>query len=493
MIVTQERPAKFELKAGHKLKLVGGSVCAATVDRFDTGNKWLDSTAITAGLSLTLGEYQQDCIFSINATAGNVDYVILEDFYPSEFTSLDPLASNGRPTAAAFGKGVCQVGNDLYTSDSVKWTPQKISTITKQLQKWKVAQAKQQMGISNAKVAFIGDSTDAGAGATAGNQNARPLAPSDCVARSFIRDGIQANVASSFGFANISPISGIIYYDNRWSISGAGWIEYHTSTSSYNRLGNFTNNTDVLSFTPLDALGVALSFDTIEIFFERSTTYASFNVGVDGGAPSGTFTQAGANGTAKFTVTVPLGAHTVNISKTIADSAKYLEIAGICCYNSAVKQVICYNMGLSGLTSAKLTAVGGSAGWLDPLTDIGFMAPDLSIINCVINDAGALTNLATYKSRMQQVIDKCKLSGDVILRPGNPTTTYLSNPYDITPYVIANYELADANNIPIIDISERNISWNTQNSLGAMYDQLHPNNLGYQDIGNAIYDVIRPK
>jgi uncharacterized cupin superfamily protein len=38
-----------------------------------------------------------------------------------QFTSLDPAAVGGRPTAANFGKGTCQVGNIIYKSDGNTW------------------------------------------------------------------------------------------------------------------------------------------------------------------------------------------------------------------------------------------------------------------------------------------------------------------------------------------------------------------------------------
>ncbi len=123
MIVTPERPAKFELKAGHTLKLVGGATCTATVDRFDDNNKWLDSTAITAGLIVSRGEYLQDCMITINASSGSVDYVIKDDIFPSEISSLEE-----RPTAAAFGNGdllIVDTTKPGYrincTSDGISW------------------------------------------------------------------------------------------------------------------------------------------------------------------------------------------------------------------------------------------------------------------------------------------------------------------------------------------------------------------------------------
>lgn len=120
MIVTSERPAKFELKAGHKLKFVGAATCTATVDRFDFENKYLDTTDITDGVTLTRGEYLQDCTIIVTVSAGELDYVIKDDTFPSE---IDSLAE--RPTAAAFGKGDLLIANANYrikcTSDSVSW------------------------------------------------------------------------------------------------------------------------------------------------------------------------------------------------------------------------------------------------------------------------------------------------------------------------------------------------------------------------------------
>ncbi|MFZ2172337.1 MAG: SGNH/GDSL hydrolase family protein [Methylococcaceae bacterium] len=118
MIVTPERPAKFELKAGNTLKLVGGAICAATVDRFDAENKWLESEPITAGLIATLGGYEQDCVFTINVTSGSVDYVIKK--YALISHGSGPVAD--RPSAALFGTGTWQDGLKKYSCNGINWT-----------------------------------------------------------------------------------------------------------------------------------------------------------------------------------------------------------------------------------------------------------------------------------------------------------------------------------------------------------------------------------
>jgi hypothetical protein len=393
-----------------------------------------------------------------------------------------------RPSAALFGKGTWQVGSTIYKSNGLNWSTDSNKIIPVQLSKWRKALTNQQLGVSNAKILFLGDSTEMGSLATGGATLNRPLTISDAVARSFVRDGISANVASTIGTSSYTAIADMLAYDARWT-AGAGWTIYVPS-STYGIGNRFSNTTtdSALNFTPLDANGVAMQFDKIDVLYEAHSSYANFTIGVDGGAAAFTSTQAGAGATLRATATVALAAHTVNIAKVLADAAKTLNIYGILCYNSAIKEVVCYCGGRSGGAIHQLSNKGGIADWMSSITEITLLAPDLSIINCTINDAALSTNIETYKTKLQALITHCLQYGSVILRPGNPISGY-----NITPYVQANYELAVTNNLPIIDIHERFVDYTTANALGYMADTLHPIKYGYQDIANNVYDVIKPQ
>ncbi|MFA5920149.1 MAG: SGNH/GDSL hydrolase family protein [Methylococcaceae bacterium] len=390
-----------------------------------------------------------------------------------------------RSSPALFGNGKWIVGDvDEYLCDGTRWKLSSIRPATYGLLKWSKALASQQLGVANAKIAFIGDSTEMGSLATGTAIGNRPLTVSDAVARSFVAQGISANVASTVGTSSYTVLADMLGYDTRWT-AGAGWTLFQPAGGICigNRFNNTTTDT-ALNFTPLDANGGAMVFDTIEILYEKYSTFANFTVGVDGGAAAFTSTQAGTGETAKATVSVPLLAHTVNIAKLTADAAKTLNIFSILCYNSAKKEVICYCMGRSG---AAIHLLMQGPGWLTSLGEITLIAPHLSIINVSINDAVAGTDPVIYKTKLQTLITHCLQYGDVILRPGNPVSGY-----NITPYVQANYELAETNGINIIDIHSRVVSWASANTLGMMGDALHPNKYLYRDIGNAVFEMIRP-
>jgi hypothetical protein len=386
-----------------------------------------------------------------------------------------------RPSAALLGPGTWQDGSKLYISNGTTYTDAAGPNTNLQLLKWRAALAKQQTGVSNAKILFIGDSTEMGLQATPLSAGARQLAISDCVARSFINAGISANVSSQIGGAGLPTIADVNGY-NPTITPGAGWSI--TTSVAISQIFTNTTTTNSLDFTPIDANGVALSFDTIEVYYVNYSAYAHFTVGVDGGAAAFTSTPAGAPLVNKAIVTVPLGTHTVNFGKAAGDAALQVTIVGWVCYNSAIKQVLCLNAGVSGAGVGILTS---SPGFTTSASQIAAIAPDLSILNCIINDSGTNYDKALYKSKLQTLITACAQYGSVVLRPGNPV-----QPRDMSAYLDINHQLATENNIPIIDIQAETGTWTEYNALGMMYDALHPNKNGYRDIANVMAKVIKP-
>jgi hypothetical protein len=255
-------------------------------------------------------------------------------------------------------------------------------------------------------------------------------------------------------------------------------------------LSNISDNT-AAHFQPKDSSGANLVFDTIKVTYMKKSTYGNFTIGVDSGAALFTSAQAGTGALDTVTVTTTLAAHVVDIAKTVNDATQ-LHINSIECYDSTRSQVFCQNWGEAGYLAADLAY---NPNYQNNLNGLAYYAPDLTIINCVINDANSKTNPAAYKASLQSVITTALVSGSVVLRTGNPTQVgfggYTANQAD--PYIAACYALAVENDIPIVDTYGRFVSWDEMNALGFISNQQHPVKSGYQDVANALWSVIKPQ
>lgn len=365
------------------------------------------------------------------------------------------------------------------------------SEINKALRKWRSALAATISGGADSKLAFIGDSTDQGAWASgaefAGN---RKLCVAQIVAKRLNGIGVPVNVASQFGGTSMSAAN-LQAYDPR-TVLGAGW----TTSTAFSAVGNnlLQNTADLTryDFTPLDVDDQPLVFDRIEVTYLKLPSFANFTVAVDGGAAAFTSTQAGTGALDTVTVSVASGTHTVNIAKTAGDVAKTLLIQGIKCYSSTAKSVHVLNLSAGGF---KASDMANTATYYGCLNGIKHFAPNLSVINCTINDSIAATPVATYKANLQAVIDACKLSGDVILRTGNTVQAgYSGWVIDADePYITAMYELAVANNLLFIDVKSRIGQYVEANIAGFMVEGVHPTRVGYADIATPVFDLVKPQ
>lgn len=366
-------------------------------------------------------------------------------------------------------------------------TPDYLSAIA--LKKWRLALAKQQQGQSPAKIVFLGDSTDVGLYASGSQYTGNfPLSVSAAVAAAFTRSGYTVNTASRFGDGNVGRAN-LEAYDTRLGVLPAAWVQGLANVIIGGSNCQNSTTTDKLLFTPAGSF----QFDRIEVGYVQQTGYDSFNIAVDGGASLLTVNGgAGSLSIQKATATCALGTHTVNIYKQNA-TATNCSIRYIRCYNSATPAIEIYNWGWSG---AKAGNFSSTTSVYSPGNCINEIAPDLTILNLTINDTGAnsggvITDIATYKTNLQIIIDACRVSGDVIARLANPFTGTGSANYAAIRQ--AYIDVMTANNIPLLDGYGRWVSWADANANGFIADNLHPNRYGYQDYANMLMAVIGSK
>jgi lysophospholipase L1-like esterase len=268
--------------------------------------------------------------------------------------------------------------------------------------------------------------------------------------------------------------------------AGSGWTQYVAAASIG---GGFmqSSSTSTLTFTP------GFAYDHIEVYYVINPSIGSFTTN-NGGSSLGTTNCAGTAAAGEVTYSVTLSSNPVNIVPT---SSTVVYIAGIVCWNSTIPgSLILVNAGEGNGVISDFTA---STGWgTEPF--ITKFAPNLTILNLLINDTrsatGATTPASAYQTALQSFITYLQgISSDVYMvtpvPPGD--STYITNSASYLP----DYKAAATNeNVPLLDVSTLMPSYTLQNSLSLRFDTLHPNAGGYQYytslLAQAIWRIISP-
>lgn len=327
------------------------------------------------------------------------------------------------------------------------------------------AVARVNAGTGDAKVAFIGDSTTAGAGTTV-------YATKNPAARFAARyTGATTRYGSTWGKL------GSTSFDGRLTI-GAGWTHGISFNSNGLGAGGFYTNTGggTLSFTPAGA------FDTIRCWYLRLASKGVVSINVDGGSVLGTINGAGAGALLSQDISCTLGTHTVNVSTPTGGD---FFLMGIETFTAATKAVHVYNMGFSGAGVGSFNQTGQVYTTIETIGTYDF---DLSIINLSINDIK--DNIATssaYASAMTTLINACAATGDVLLCMGNRTSTGADTDLRYGDFKTA---LAGVRTIDLV-IPDRWGNYAAANGLGYMNaDGIHPNDTGSDDIATALLALV---
>lgn len=352
------------------------------------------------------------------------------------------------------------------------------------LPKWRKALAKARLGDANATIACIGDSTTmAQGGGTSGTNNlsgARARSWPRILASILTSSSLPFEETAVWGDGAIGASYSSVGYDPRMAI-GAGWAPSGGSLG-----GGYWKNTttqNALTFTPTQA------FNTIDVWFIQIGGNATFTVDI-GGAALATINSSGTNNLVKQTVSTGASAATgsINIKRT-STGAEQCLIMGIDAYDNSRKSVRVWNMGVAGSKVGDWTPQ--NVPW-DRGASLGLTTPDLGIINLGINDWRDTNNTdtASFTTSYQNVIDRVRQSGDVIMVVPVPSSTTSAAAANQARIAQAIRDLAAANNCPLIDLTDRIGDYNAANTLGLYYDSLHPTGLGYADVGQAIARAI---
>ena len=322
------------------------------------------------------------------------------------------------------------------------------------------------------KVVAVGDSTVFGANAN-GAQSADSW-PSQLSKLLSAQEGKQAS-------------TGVVYFlnytysaDPRLELNGVWAL---ANVGPFNNAGKQSNTAgSEIVFTPV------IPVDSFTIYYAKATDTGSFSYKVDSGSPTTVNSTAGANGYG--TVVIPAGAAGTHSLTITALDANYTRIIGVEGTNGTVGASVT-RAGLGGAMASSFTVGaslgnGGSIGTFDAIT------PNLVVLAFGVNEYLQQIPLATYKTNMQAVIDRAKTAGaDVVLLTGVPNND-TSKAISQTQYKQSLYELADTNDLAVIDVDYLWGSYATSNAAPlAMYgDVTHPNTKGYRDIAASIYALI---
>jgi lysophospholipase L1-like esterase len=346
-----------------------------------------------------------------------------------------------------------------------------------QLRKFRTAIAKVKSNQANCKVLCLGDSTTFGTGSNNSNTgDLKPFAYPTQLQAMMNSAGINSHANSFMGYG--SPT-----FENNGSndariVEGNSWTNFGSNAALGGTLfENTGSTTNALSFTP------TVPVDTFVIYYITAVGNGTFSAGFNSATPTNQSTNS-ANGFATLTISSTLGINTLNLKYV---SGGNIFIQGVEAYDSSKKWIDFINAGWPG---AKASDISSNPAFYSPLSGIGFLAPDLTLLNIGINDWGAGTSLSSFQTNVQSVITECQLSGDVIIISPAPSAASSTSVATQQTYVTVMKNLAITNNIPFIDWWTRMGLQSTNTAMYWTSNALHPNMVGYSDNAQTIFNMI---
>ena len=289
--------------------------------------------------------------------------------------------------------------------------------------------------------------------------------------------GIKSNSENIFGTGGAWNLATMVStYDNRVSFTG-GWSAFGTGSGP----GGYYFNCSAAGTLNFALRGLV---DKIKITY-RNGTGGSFSVSIDGGAALQTITASGSSGVTSVEIAVPLGAHVVNVVWISGNVTLY----GIEAYDSTAKQVRLLNMGRHGSSTAEW--VTASAATTGPLASMAAYGYDVPIICLGANDWGTSVGAAAFKTNMQTFIAAEIANGtEPIIMAPNFDGGSAGDVANQEAYVTALRELCVENDLAMIDMRARLVSYAVANAAGKYSDTIHDSPLGADDKAQVIYDAV---
>ncbi len=332
------------------------------------------------------------------------------------------------------------------------------------LPKFAAAFAKMRAGQGNARIVVLGDSTtDGGVDVGWAHQLANMLMTSGAAPATH-----NANLGFNLTDARI--------------VKGSSWSVDNTILSAGGATWKASTNTNSMAITPNTPC------DTFKLWYVKRVGGGVLSVDYDGLGTTNIDTNAAA-GVGSVTLSAPDLGHTFNIKWV---SGGQVNTIGYEAYSSNRKCVQVIKAGLGGTASQDWVDSSQPYSWLPTVIAA---APHLTIITSGINECAGTIDLTTYRTNLDTIIAQAKTVGDVLVLTGNP-----ANPADGTHNQSTVFQqtyrdvvraAATAAGVPLIDIFNRWIDYDTANALGYLGDTwVHPSVIGYSDIANTIFSFL---
>lgn len=259
-------------------------------------------------------------------------------------------------------------------------------------------------------------------------------------------------------------------------------ITLYSGMATHHSFSNMVENSTTTNGVQFDTATTGETGTILDVFYDNMSAPFTFNV--DGGATRTPVTPNNTNTIGVATVTGLANTTHQMIAWRVSGTMRILGFQlrtagsyGIQTYNAAISGAKTDSLASTDYRHVAQTALNRTTGW----------GADLAIIMCDANDAGTGVSPAVFKANMQTVINTAVTAGtDVVLLAGLPM-----NGTDLTLFTKALYELADSNNLPLIDLQAAFGSFAAANALGLYYDTTHLVAAGYAMAARTIFNALR--
>jgi lysophospholipase L1-like esterase len=338
---------------------------------------------------------------------------------------------------------------------------------------WHTALARARTGGTSARIHCVGDSTTKGYGGGDTQTNSYPIR-----LKTLLTQASGLTAADAGLLLNDNTSSG----DSRYTSMPTGW--------SFSTSAGYTFSVQGLT-TAAGPLVITLpGLESLRVWYAKNPGTGSTVVTVnDGTAHAQTINTAATAGVGfvEWTGLTP-GSQSVSFAVPTVANVFIIAIETF----SPTGKIMILNEGQPGAGSADLVTTTPAYGKQPTLLNVGATKPDLIILDMLINDWNNNIAPAGCQTAMQSFITAAKSATQDLLLvvPVPPQET--AHTYTWSQFVAVVYALADANNLPLIDMTARWVDYPTANTKGLRFDNLHPNAMGYADKAQAIANVVVP-
>ncbi|HEY5667982.1 MAG TPA: SGNH/GDSL hydrolase family protein [Candidatus Saccharimonadales bacterium] len=343
------------------------------------------------------------------------------------------------------------------------------------LKRTRAAAAKAWAGTGLLEIACVGTSLSAGTGAVTKVGSWPSRLHAMLVAKGY-PDGGSGFIAAQ---SNLGATT-----DARVTL-GAGWSAFGASTTN---LVQGTSTGGSLTFADTKTSTI------VEVYYVDYFTFG-FAWTIDGVAQTDV-TPTNTGLLRKVTVSgLASATHTVVITPKVGtDGTHPIYIAGVTFKKTS--GVVVHNLGVGGMTSGGVVTANSYSPMAllrggTPANASYAISPNLTFVELGTND-GVGQTASGFQTTVQTLVTAINTLGSDTVLIGEPPTA-AARP--VAAVLQGAYALADANDVPLVDMSDRLISWSSLDALGLGYDTdaltVHLTDAGYAEMARTVIEGLR--